>query len=141
MVRTRTKPFRLNKETGEPNLIFTQENRDPWKLVISFDMSNRGRNFRLYQEAKSTGARIKETHPEYEITIVSRQAGYGPPYSKIDNGTLMRMNQQGLLWCPYCRKMREFLYNPSWQQDRCPVCRISKLDFHVKKNNYGVEVL
>ena len=135
----RSDPLILDKETDEPReLAWVQTVWDPWRLIVSYEFRNKGKLFKSYRKAKKAGAKIQKEHPEYEVTIVSRQVGYGPPRSKVSDQVLLRMNFDGLLWCPYCRKFREFLYDPLWEKKRCPVCRISTSDHSVQVNNPGM---
>lgn len=138
---TRTAPFILNKETGEPKELYPVQlgHRKVWKVIVSHPVEhNRGKRVHLYSEARQLRERFEQKFPQaqgYEITIVSTSRGYGPPYSKITDEQLRLTNEHGKLWCPYCRKLRAFDWDHNWLLDRCPVCRISIDDFHVRKNN------
>jgi len=134
---TRTPPLIIDRKTGEPKKLYaTQENRDPWKLVIiTADGRRKGKNFRSYKKAKKAGKTWTDSHQDDSFTVVSRQVGYGPPYSKVSPAQLLEMNARGRFWCPYCRQFREFLYAPRWRIERCEVCRIMLNDHHVIKNN------
>jgi len=80
-------------------------------------------------------SRRNTLHPDSEYTIVSRQVGYGPPASRISDEELMKMNERGRWWCPYCRKFRVFEWDPFWGIDRCPICRVFMNNGHVLRNN------
>lgn len=131
----RSRVFKVNKDSGEPDLLPAQQGKEPWMLVLSKGYKNRGKRFSSYKEAKLAGATLSEKYPDHEVTIVSRQVGYGPPWSKLPDPKLLEINLRGMLWCPYCRKLREFHLDPLWELMRCPVCRIPDHDYHVTKNN------
>ena len=68
------------------------------------------------------------------LGICSRRKGFNKPPKVII--------PQGLLWCPYCLKAREFterrVRHPNYVSTlewRCVVCKISINDAYVKKNN------
>ena len=107
-----------------------------WKLVVTdFEGKNRGKLVRRYRDAKKIIEVLKKEHPDFEYTIVSRQVGYGPPASRLTHEYLWENNQRGRLWCPYCRKFRVFDWDPYWDVNRCPVCRIFDSNYHVLANN------
>ena len=134
----RSKPLKLNKE-GEPTvLLFVQQGKDPWRLIVT-DPSGRskGKTFSSYRKAKEVIAKMKEKHPDSEYTIVSRQVGYGPPQSKISDEDLVEMNSRGRYWCPFCRKFRIFELDPYHHTERlrCPICHMPESSWHVMRNN------
>ncbi len=133
----RSRVFILDKKTGEPkDLLSVQEYGEPWLLVLTDeDGRNRGKKFKRFKTARNTADKIREQHPDLEITIVSRRVGYGPPRSRISDDDLHEQNARGRLWCPFCRKFREFDIDPTWNWERCPICRIPTHNFHVIRNN------
>lgn len=131
----RSRRFKIDKETGEPELWPCQQNHDPWLLVIVKDFKRRGKKYRSFVVATAKANEVIQIDPGADVTIVSRQCGYGPPYSKLPEKVLLAFNHDGLLWCPYCRKLREFIFSPIWGDYRCPVCSTHKDDFHVRRNN------
>lgn len=131
---------------GEPKYPMpSQLSNAPWRLVVTDEEGrNRGKKFHSYRQAKEAVAKLRGEHPDFEYTIVSRQISYGPPRSKITDKQLQEMNDISNYWCPYCRKFREFEWDPyalpamgttSMGTDRCPVCRIRIDDSTVVKNN------
>lgn len=136
----RSDPLIIDRKTGEPtNLPFTKDKYEPWKVVIVDEETNvrRSKKFFSYQEgkqfAKALGEKYEGTHT---VGLVSRQVGYGPPYSKIPDQQLLRMNEEaGLWWCPYCRNFREFQYVPFLDKKWCEFCHTRETDFHVIRCN------
>jgi len=134
----RSEPLILNKKGNlkYPKAVQMGKKKIRWRLVVTdFDGKNRGKLVRRYREAKKMVKVLQAQHPDFEYTIVSRQVGYGPPVSRVSHKALMEMNRRGQWWCPYCRKFREFDYDPFWNKSRCPVCRIFDNNFHVLANN------
>lgn len=135
----RSLPLVIDKSTGEPKYLpHTYQKYEPWKVVI-LDIETQQRKskkFFSYPEAKTAAEKIQEKlGPEYMVHVVSRQMGYGPPYSKITDAQLLRQNEMGRYWCPYCRTFRRFLYN-AWREKRmCEFCQTVENDFHVIANN------
>ena len=134
----RSDPLILNKKGRLKYPVFCQKGkkRYRWLLVITdFEGRNRGKKVRRYDEAKAIIEQMKETHPDYEYTIVSRQVGYGPPVSKVSDEVLEEQNERGRFWCAYCRKFRVFDEDPFWGKRLCPVCRVPDDSWHVVVNN------
>ena len=136
----RSPALTIETESGEPYLLATQENRDPWLLVLYHERKRvrKGKKYRYYSLAKKAKKEMDEKYPQdqgWEVCIVSRQVGYGPPYSKITDRQIYLQNIKGLLWCPYCRTFREFLWDPKYEVKRCPVCRCMASGFHIQVNN------
>ncbi len=130
----RSEPLMLGKD-GEPvNPPFTHEKYEAWKVVIVDQGTGKRRSKKFFSYVKAK-AKVKELEEKFgemaEIGIISRQLGYGPPESKIDDSHLLRLNEQGYYWCPYCRKFREFPYLP-WKEARsCEFCFTPDHSFHV----------
>lgn len=133
----RSRPLRLDKTTGEPKVLLpVQQNKPPWKLVV-LDRKKHSRKVKLYHsysEAKRKAAEVAEKYGDrVEVGVVSRQTGYGPPYSKVSDGQLWQLNMKRRYWCPYCRAIRKF---PSVVGvKRCEFCQTRITDFHVIKCN------
>lgn len=120
---------------GEPvNPPFTYEKYEAWKVVVvdQDTEKRRSKKFFSYVEAKAKAKELKEKFGDRaEVGVISRQLGYGPPVSKIDDSRLLRLNEQGYFWCPYCRRLREFPYLP-WRDARsCEFCFTPDHSFHV----------
>lgn len=135
----RSKPLKIDKATGEPKeLLPVQINHEPWKLVV-LDRKKHTRKVKKYwsyKEAKEAVARLEEKYGDrIEAHVVSRQIGYGPPYSKVTDYQIIRQNQRRRYWCPYCRKFRRFLHLPSAGCRACEFCHTRETDFHVIKCN------
>lgn len=133
----RSKPLVLDKTTGEPKyLLPVQQRKPPWKLIV-LDRKNHTRKVKLfhsYVEAKEKARKLEEKYGErVEVGVVSRQVGYGPPYSKISDGQLLSLNWKRRWWCPYCRDIRRFLQIRGAK--RCEFCHTRITDFHVIKCN------
>lgn len=126
---------------GEPKtLLPVQENHEPWMLSVrNFKTGKRKvRKFFSYQEAREAETKAKEVFDlkdGWDVVVISRQVGYGPPHSRISDAKLLSLNEDNQWWCPYCRKFREFLWLPKDELKHCPHCEISELDFHVKRCN------
>ncbi len=133
----RSRVLVLNKETEEPkDILFVQTTGKPWLLILTDDVGrNRGKLFKTMKKARKAAKRIAKAHPDLEVTVVSRRVGYGPPRSRVSDERLREENDRGSLWCPYCRKFRVFDWDPTWDIDKCPVCRIPINNFHVIRNN------
>ncbi len=134
----RSEPLILNKKGNlkYPKSVQLGKKKMRWKLVVTdFEGHNRGKLVRRYRDAKRMIVTLKKKHPDFEYTIVSRQVGYGPPASRLTHEDLMEKNQRGRWWCPYCRKFRIFDWDPYWDVNRCPVCRIFDNNYHVLANN------
>lgn len=136
----RSDPLILDKETREPLpecLPFTANKYEPWKVVV-LDTDTGQRRFRKffsYQVAKKAVEHLKAENPGLMIGVVSRQKGYGPPYSKITDEQLLAQNELGNYWCPYCLAFRRFLHS-FWRGKRlCELCAMPSSDFHVIKCN------
>lgn len=117
-----------------------QEKYPPWLLSIKNMRTGqrRTKKFWSYQKAKKAAVKVASDYPEeegWDIVVISRCQGYGPPYSKVSDPKLLAANEQRLWWCPYCRSFREFLWRPRTELKHCPHCRISELDFHVRRCN------
>ncbi len=129
----------MNKKGKVKDLKPSQKVYPPWRLVVvDPNGKRRGKVFKSYKKAKKTATKLKATHPDSEYTIVSRQIGYGPPFSKVSDEDILAMNARGRYWCPYCRKFRIFDWDPWWGakgQDRCPVCGTPESSWHVVRNN------
>lgn len=133
----RSDPLILNKKG---NLKYPRacqgRKKNRWRLVVTdLDGNNRGKKFRRYRKAKQAVTGMREKHPDFEYTIVSLQVGFGPPSSKVNDDQLLAMNHRGRYWCPYCRKFRQFDWDPFRSKDKCPICRIPLDDWHVMRNN------
>lgn len=137
----RSDPLVLDRETKEPtedSLPWTHQRHEPWKVIIVEVETNvrRSKKFFLYQEAKSAAAKLKEKYNEtHKVGVVSRQRGYGPPWSKVTDQQLLEINETGLWWCPYCRNYREFHFVPYLGMRRCEFCHTRETDFHVSRCN------
>ena len=135
----RSESFILDRETGEPkHKPFTYEKYQAWKLIVK-DSETGKRKVKLhwsYSVARQEAETLTEKYGNrIEAHVVSRQIGYGPPYSKITDLQLLRLNEVGKFWCPYCRKMRLFLWS-AWREERCcEFCRTRLSEFHVQRNN------
>jgi hypothetical protein len=136
----RSDPLILDKETGEPKyLTDSQQRYDPWKLVVK-DHGKAGKRkiktYTSYVEAKERAAEINERYGDrVEAHVVSRQLGYGPPYSKVSDRQMLDYNEQRIWWCPYCRKLRRFLYRPALEMKACEFCLTKETDWHVRMCN------
>jgi hypothetical protein len=131
----RSEPLILDKD-GNPKKIWpVQEGRKAWRLVLTLNMANRGKDFKTYAKAKAAQEALRPRYQDHEYTIVSRMVGYGPPYSKVSDEKLEDMNLRGFLWCAFCRKFRQFLWSPLWNIEKCPVCTISIRHFQIVRNN------
>jgi hypothetical protein len=134
----RTNAIVLDRETGEPVNIpdwIIESGKHPWLVVIITDKNKRlGKTFVSYKEAKDWAEERATLKGVVEVTVVSKILGYGPP-SKITDEQLVEMNARGKLWCPYCRKFREFEWDPWKARVMCTTCRVSVEDFHVRRNN------
>lgn len=136
----RTAALTIDGETGEPKLLSTQINHDPWLVVLYNEALSirKGKKEKVYSVARERADRLEEKYPKeegYIVCVVSRQVGYGPPYSRISDRQLYDLNEQGKWWCPYCRALRKYLWDPYYGLKRCPICHIMERDFHVRKNN------
>ena len=124
---------------GEPtNPPITYEKYEPWKVVIKDTETEtiRSRKYFSYKEAKARVSSLRDEYGERaEVGLVSRQIGYGPPYSKVSNNRLLEANESGLYWCPYCRQFRDFPYYPYKEESCCEFCLTRERDFHVKACN------
>lgn len=133
----RTDPIILDKETGEP-LDYPEHLKargKPWRVVlISTEGKRVGKEFKSFKKARKWARKAKRDERIDSSTVVSKRKGFGPP-SKIEDLDLIRLNQKGVLWCPYCRNFREFEYLPWKNGVCCPICHIPDWDFHVHKNN------
>lgn len=133
----RSNPLIIDKTTGEPKtLLFVQTRNEPWKVVVLDRKKHKRKVKKLwsYVEAKDLAAKLQDKYGErVEVHVVSRQVGYGPPFSKIKDWQLLDLNQRRRFWCPYCRKIRKFprLYGVR----RCEFCLCSENDFHFRKCN------
>jgi len=138
----RSRPL-IIKKNGKPRHInFCQQGvidgkkAKPWKIVIiGITGKRRGKVFRTYKKAKKETKRLAKRYPLQTVTLVSRVQGYGPPRSRITDDDMWAQNRRGYYWCPYCRGFRQFLWDPRWEIEKCPVCRISIRDWHVIYNN------
>ena len=136
---SRSRPLAINSETGEPvYLPASAQKYEPWKVLI-LDIETqerRSRKYFSYKEAKGAALRLREKMgPSYMIGVVSRQMGYGPPYSKISDRKILAKNEEGYYWCPYCRAFRRYMWN-AWREKRmCEFCQTVDTDFHVQANN------
>lgn len=68
------------------------------------------------------------------VDVVSMSRAFPPPLHKL------KPDRQGLLWCPYCIKWREFKEeglpnSPLLIYMRCPTCSISIKDAYVRTYN------
>lgn len=94
-----------------------------------------------------------------DVTLRCKNYGFPPPQKYQPREVIVRrgrkrvrginrpmkgLNQRGIFWCPYCRKMRRFKTVSGFRVDGikveekrhvCPVCRINVSDHHVKKHN------
>jgi len=136
----RSDPLLLDDAGNLKYPLWVQANRPDkirWRLIVtSPEGKNRGKLVQFYSEAKRLAALFQEKYPDHEVTIVSRQGAYGAPRSKVPDYIIMRMNEEGNTWCPFCRKFRQFLYDPYMEVKRCPVCRIPIGNIYVTKNNF-----
>lgn len=137
----RSDPLILDRETREPLpqcLPASAERHEPWKVIVldPETQKRKSKKFFSYVEAKQAAEALKEKYGiTMQVGVVSRQTGYGPPYSKVKDQQIQEQNEMGNWWCPYCRRFRRFLYN-AWRQKRlCEFCRTTETDFHVKKCN------
>jgi len=137
----RSDPLVLDRETKEPLekcLPWTYKKYEPWKVVIvnTETSQRRSKKFFLYQEARSTAAKYTEKLGDgHQVGVVSRQMGYGPPYSRVSDQQLLQANEQGLWWCPYCRAYRGYNFVPFLGQRWCEFCHTREADFHVVRCN------
>lgn len=135
----RSDPLVIDKATGEPTVVAASASRYPaWKLIVRDQVTGK-RNQKLYssfREAREEAAKIQEQYGErVEAHVVSRQMGYGPPYSKVSNHQLLEANESGKYWCPYCRKFRTFLWSPRLETRICEFCHIPSTEWHVQRCN------
>jgi len=135
----RSDPLIIDGETGEPtNLPFTALTHEPWKvLVVDLETNQRrSKKFFSYVEAKQAAADLSEKYRDtHKVGVVSRQVGYGPPYSKVSDEKLLQANENGYWWCPYCRAFRDFHFVPYLDQRWCEFCHTREKDFHVARCN------
>lgn len=109
------------------NVIFFKEGK---KYIKVFEGEKPG------ESGAITYAKKLKARGIIQVEVVSRRKAFGPPLAK------QHPPQEGLLWCPYCLKWREFterairtngLLGPMvW---RCPVCTISVNDYHIRRFN------
>ncbi len=130
----RSEPLVLGKD-GEPaNPPITYERYPAWKVVVK-DVEReitRSKKFFSYKEARESAAYVIGKYGErVQVAVVSRQVGYGPPVSKVSDLKLLKANEQGYYWCPYCRKFREFPWLPSIEGKACEFCFTPENSFHV----------
>lgn len=139
----RSDPLVLGKD-GEPNeasRAITWEKYPAWKIIV-LDLETWKRKTRKefsYKRAREVATRLNEQFQETGQTstafVVSRQRGYGPPYSKVSDDDLYERNTMGDWWCPYCRQFRKFNYHAYIGMRICSFCTTRESDFHVKKCN------
>ena len=133
----RSNPLIL-KPNGKHTLMFVQQGKHKlrWKLIVTDQEGrNRGKKFHSYRQAKQVLEELKGKHPDNEYTIVSCIVAYGPPRTMVTDDQLEEMNLRGKYWCPYCRKFREFDYDPTIEEDRCPICRTRLFEWATIRNN------
>lgn len=136
---SRSDPLIIDKETGEPiNPPFTHEKYEAWKVLIVNNATGKrqAKKFFSYVEARATAKRLQEKYGERAtVGVVSRQLGYGPPESRVPDEMLLKANNSGKYWCPYCRTWREFHYVPALEVRWCEFCQMPEHDFHTRRCN------
>lgn len=132
----RSEPLILDRETGEPKrLVPSQERYPAWKVVVVDQTTGKRKikNHYKYKEAKAQVERLTEKFGDrIEVAVVSKIVGYGPP-AKVTDRQLLELNDQGKMWCPYCRKPRDF--PRSYGLRTCEFCGIWETDFHIIRCN------
>lgn len=75
---------------------------------------------------KKVEDKLKDKVEGLKVGLVCEKAG--SPEGEDEEGTGM--------WCPFCRKYRNFIEEEGWPYQRCEYCGISVMNFYVKKYNH-----
>lgn len=101
--------------------------------------------------ADNVGFPPPDKYADHEKILLGRRKGTKTKVYRIQliqplqyQVRMRALNHRGIWWCPYCRKMRHFVYRKGFRVDgiwvpdehhACPLCSITHRDGHVRKYN------